>query len=100
MFLKNGPILTDYNLHKKKKLKYAFAVGIYEFQKARVRAKQVQEENEINFMDSESSDMSRFANYLKGKDGSSGDNSLYLHDCNDQRVFIYSSAHLRDMNVL
>jgi hypothetical protein len=36
VFIKNGPVLVDYNFMKKKKLKYAFAVGIYEFQKARV----------------------------------------------------------------
>lgn len=40
VFIKNGPVLVDYNFMKKKKLKYAFAVGIYEFQKARVLQKQ------------------------------------------------------------
>ena len=44
--------------------------------------------------------MSRFAHYLHNKDGSSNDNSLYMSECNDQKVFIYSSAHLRDINIL
>jgi hypothetical protein len=34
-----GPILPTFNMQQKLKLKYAFAVGMYKFQKARVKQK-------------------------------------------------------------
>jgi len=44
---KLGPIMPEFSLLQKRKLKYAFVVGLYEYQKTQLEMKKASHENTI-----------------------------------------------------
>lgn len=104
---KLGPIMPEFKVNQKRKLKYAFAVGLYVYQKARYELK-VQQANQepqnesrcpiMRQMSSESSDFSRFASYMNAEKPENAQSDGL--DLANSKRFVYSSAHLRDLNLL